>query len=154
MGSYKWGYKSHNLGYNYSYPTYNPPTTTHEPPSGGYRNSQWRKIDLKRVDFSQAKSWLLEDGTLGIKAPSCSLLGFRGPDVLLLTEVTHPGAWGAGEGKTCVSEFLTRAYGPDKLEGVPTWLAYPWCRGFSSMRREFHSYEVSGTCELGLATTS
>ena len=24
MGSYKWGYKSHNMGYNYSYPTYNP----------------------------------------------------------------------------------------------------------------------------------
>ena len=23
MGSYKWGYKSPNLGYNYSYPTYN-----------------------------------------------------------------------------------------------------------------------------------
>lgn len=38
----------------------------------GYRNSQWRKIDLKRVDFSQAKSWLLEDGTLGIKDVTCS----------------------------------------------------------------------------------
>ena len=24
MGSYKWGYKSRNMGYNYSYPTYNP----------------------------------------------------------------------------------------------------------------------------------
>ena len=24
MDSYKWGYKSPNLGYNYSYPTYNP----------------------------------------------------------------------------------------------------------------------------------
>ena len=24
MGSYKWGYKSPNMGYNYSYPTYNP----------------------------------------------------------------------------------------------------------------------------------
>eukprot|EP00439_Symbiodinium_sp_Y106_P054348 s1062_g7.t1 len=38
----------------------------------GYRNSQWRKIDLKRVDFSQANSWLLEDGTLGIKDVTCS----------------------------------------------------------------------------------
>ena len=24
MGSYKWGYKSPNMGYNYNYPTYNP----------------------------------------------------------------------------------------------------------------------------------
>ena len=24
MGSYKWGYKSPNIGYNQSYPTYNP----------------------------------------------------------------------------------------------------------------------------------
>ena len=24
MGSYKWGYKSRNIGYNHSYPTYNP----------------------------------------------------------------------------------------------------------------------------------
>ena len=24
MGSYKWGYKSPNLGYKYSYPTYSP----------------------------------------------------------------------------------------------------------------------------------
>ena len=24
MGSYKWGYKSPNMGYTYSYPTYNP----------------------------------------------------------------------------------------------------------------------------------
>ena len=34
MGSYKWGYKSPNMGYNRSYPTYNPAyITTHEPPS-------------------------------------------------------------------------------------------------------------------------
>ena len=24
MGSYKWGYKSRNMGYKYSYPTYRP----------------------------------------------------------------------------------------------------------------------------------
>ena len=24
MGSYKWGYKSPNMGYKYSYPTYSP----------------------------------------------------------------------------------------------------------------------------------
>ena len=24
MGSYKWGYKSPNMDYNYDYPTYNP----------------------------------------------------------------------------------------------------------------------------------
>ena len=24
MGSYKWGYKSPNMAYNYSYPTYKP----------------------------------------------------------------------------------------------------------------------------------
>ena len=24
MGSYKWAYKSPNMGYKYSYPTYNP----------------------------------------------------------------------------------------------------------------------------------
>ena len=29
MGGYKWGLKSPNLGYKYSYPTYN---STHEPP--------------------------------------------------------------------------------------------------------------------------
>ena len=34
MGSYKWGYTSLNMGYNYSYPTYITPfVTTHEPPS-------------------------------------------------------------------------------------------------------------------------
>ena len=33
MGSYKWGYKSSNMGYKYSYPNYNPFITTHEPPS-------------------------------------------------------------------------------------------------------------------------
>lgn len=33
----------------------------------GYRNSQWRKIDLKRLDFSQARTWPLEDGSLGIQ---------------------------------------------------------------------------------------
>ena len=33
MGSYKWGYKSPNMGYNYGYPNYNPLITTHEPPS-------------------------------------------------------------------------------------------------------------------------
>ena len=27
MGSYKWGYKSSNMGYNYSYPSYNPTYT-------------------------------------------------------------------------------------------------------------------------------
>ena len=25
MGSYKWGYKSPNMGYDYTYPTYNYP---------------------------------------------------------------------------------------------------------------------------------
>ena len=34
MGSYKWSYKSPNIGYNYSYPTYlTLLITTHEPPS-------------------------------------------------------------------------------------------------------------------------
>ena len=34
MGSYKWGYKSPNMGYKYSYPTSNPILiTTHEPPN-------------------------------------------------------------------------------------------------------------------------
>ena len=34
MGSYKWGYKSPNMSYIYSYPNHNPPPiTTHEPPS-------------------------------------------------------------------------------------------------------------------------
>ena len=33
MGSYKWGYKSRNMGHNYGYPTYNPLITTHEPSS-------------------------------------------------------------------------------------------------------------------------
>ena len=35
MGSYKWGYKSPKMGYNYSHPTYNRTyiITTHEPPS-------------------------------------------------------------------------------------------------------------------------
>ena len=34
MGSYKWSYKSLNMVYNYSYPTYKPTyKTTHEPPS-------------------------------------------------------------------------------------------------------------------------
>jgi len=32
-----------------------------------YRNSQWRLIDLNRVDFSKAQSWPLEDGSLGIE---------------------------------------------------------------------------------------
>ena len=32
----------------------------------GYRNTQWRKIDLKRLDFSKGTTWPLEDGSLGI----------------------------------------------------------------------------------------
>ena len=35
MGSYKWGYKSPNMVYKYSYPTYSTTynLTNHEPPS-------------------------------------------------------------------------------------------------------------------------
>ncbi|CAE7807614.1 cbh [Symbiodinium sp. CCMP2456] len=32
----------------------------------GYRNRPWRKIDLKRLDFSKGTTWPLEDGSLGI----------------------------------------------------------------------------------------
>lgn len=32
----------------------------------GYRNLQWRLIDLTKLDLSIAQSWPLEDGTLGI----------------------------------------------------------------------------------------
>ena len=47
MGAENWGEKFPNMSYNYSYPTYNPLITTHEPPSrrwyskaivGHYRN--------------------------------------------------------------------------------------------------------------------
>ena len=31
----------------------------------GYRNTQWRKIDLKRLDFSKGTTWPLDDGSLG-----------------------------------------------------------------------------------------
>jgi len=31
-----------------------------------YRNSQWRRIDLARLDFTQAQAWPLEDGTDGV----------------------------------------------------------------------------------------
>ncbi|CAE7767484.1 unnamed protein product [Symbiodinium pilosum] len=44
----------------------------------GYRNSQWRKLDLNRLDFSQVRSWPLEDGSLGVQETwlkcCCSLL--------------------------------------------------------------------------------
>lgn len=33
----------------------------------GYVNSQWRLIDLKRLDFSKGHSWPLEDGSLGLQ---------------------------------------------------------------------------------------
>ena len=33
MGSYKWGYKSPNIGYKHGYPTHNPTCEAHEPPS-------------------------------------------------------------------------------------------------------------------------
>ena len=33
MGSYKWGYKSPNMGYKYSYLHVTPLITSHEPPS-------------------------------------------------------------------------------------------------------------------------
>ena len=33
MASYKWGYKSPNMGYNYTYLSCNPRITPHEPPS-------------------------------------------------------------------------------------------------------------------------
>mmetsp|Transcript_18303 Transcript_18303/g.27185 ORF Transcript_18303/g.27185 Transcript_18303/m.27185 type:complete len:350 (+) Transcript_18303:2-1051(+) len=33
----------------------------------GYRNSQWKKLDLKHLDFSKVSSWPLEDGSLGVK---------------------------------------------------------------------------------------
>uniref|UniRef100_A0A7S4GP42 Choloylglycine hydrolase/NAAA C-terminal domain-containing protein n=1 Tax=Oxyrrhis marina TaxID=2969 RepID=A0A7S4GP42_OXYMA len=33
----------------------------------GYRNTQWRQIDLKKVNFNVAKQWPVEDGSLGIR---------------------------------------------------------------------------------------
>eukprot|EP00438_Fugacium_kawagutii_P009084 Skav200013 [mRNA] locus=scaffold1611:6512:7732:+ [translate_table: standard] len=33
----------------------------------GYVNSQWRQIDLNRLDFSKAHTWPLEDGSLGVQ---------------------------------------------------------------------------------------
>jgi len=33
----------------------------------GYVNSQWRQIDLKRLDFSKSYAWPLEDGSLGVQ---------------------------------------------------------------------------------------
>ena len=33
MGSYKWNYKSPNIGYHYSYPTHKPLIATHDPPT-------------------------------------------------------------------------------------------------------------------------
>ena len=42
MGSYNWGYKSPNMGYIYSYPTYiTLLITTHEPPSKAVRSRVW-----------------------------------------------------------------------------------------------------------------
>lgn len=32
-----------------------------------HKNSQWRQINLTKIDFSSARSWPLEDGTYGIK---------------------------------------------------------------------------------------
>eukprot|EP00933_Yihiella_yeosuensis_P043004 TRINITY_DN376_c0_g1_i1.p1 TRINITY_DN376_c0_g1~~TRINITY_DN376_c0_g1_i1.p1 ORF type:complete len:381 (-),score=41.60 TRINITY_DN376_c0_g1_i1:429-1571(-) len=32
----------------------------------GYRNSQWRKIDLAKLDFSKGQTWPLDDGHLGV----------------------------------------------------------------------------------------
>jgi choloylglycine hydrolase len=32
-----------------------------------YRNTQWRLIDLRKLNFAQAQSWPIEDGTLGIE---------------------------------------------------------------------------------------
>ena len=50
MGSYEWGYKSPNMGYKYSDPTYNPTVTTHEPPSrvGGFRLMNAQRV----VDYA------------------------------------------------------------------------------------------------------
>ena len=35
----------------------------------GYRNTQWRQIDLKKLDFTKPHYWVMEDGTLGITEP-------------------------------------------------------------------------------------
>ena len=35
MGSYKWGHRSPNMGCKYSYATFYPLITTHEPPNRG-----------------------------------------------------------------------------------------------------------------------
>jgi len=32
----------------------------------GYRNTQWRQIDLNKLDLTKAQTWPLEDGSLGI----------------------------------------------------------------------------------------
>ena len=53
MGSYKWGYQSPNLGYKYSYPTYNSVyIATHEPPSKeGFRDSRTRRAGVWIFEF-------------------------------------------------------------------------------------------------------
>ena len=43
MGSYKWGHKSPNVGYNYSYPTYRVSTRT-PPPQTPLIESLWPLI--------------------------------------------------------------------------------------------------------------
>jgi len=33
----------------------------------GHKNSQWREIDLTKLNFTQSMTWAIEDGTFGIK---------------------------------------------------------------------------------------
>ena len=75
MGRYVWRYKSPNMGYKYSYLTYNLTTlTTHEPPSRVYGPSgYYRDSDTPDpMQFAGQASlspgpWVLKDTSFGLE---------------------------------------------------------------------------------------
>ena len=74
MGSYKWGYKSPNMAYNYSYPiVITPLIITHEPPSNPQIPNFWviapRALNTTNPE-PEAKSRQGHDVVLGL-SPGC-----------------------------------------------------------------------------------
>ena len=76
MGSYQWGYKSSNMGYKYSYPTYNPTITTHEPPSGGGKHHKIRTRSLTLWLPPSRPECLTSVIHLDLKYPTFKRFGF------------------------------------------------------------------------------
>jgi len=56
----------------------------------GYRNTQWRLIDVSKLDLSKAQAWPIEDGSLGINDVTAQ--GTAAPSIVTAPEGGEEGS--------------------------------------------------------------